>query len=79
MLFKVLTLYPGIANEVDVLLGEDFLKYIFWYRLECVSGPSFTYVEHLVFLRDAWIRTPTESCRIASSRAANLATHLPLL
>jgi hypothetical protein len=42
----------------------------FWGGLECV-GPTFAYVAHLVFLRDAWIRT--QRAAILSICATNLA------
>ncbi len=43
--------------------------------LECV-GHSFAYVAHFVFFRDVWIRT--QKAAVASRRATNLATHLPV-
>jgi hypothetical protein len=52
----------------------DFIFYFFG-GLECV-GNSFAYVAHFVFFRDAWIRN--QRAAVASRRATNFATHLPL-
>ncbi len=51
-----------------------YLFFIFFGGLECV-GHSFSYVAHLVFLRDVWSRTLRAAA--ASRSATNLATHLP--
>ncbi len=40
-------------------------------------GHSYAYVAQYVVLRDVWIRT--QRAAVASRRATNLATHLPLL
>ncbi len=45
---------------------------LFFGGLECV-GHFFTYVAHLWFLRDVWIRT--QSAAVATWRATDLATH----
>jgi hypothetical protein len=53
-----------------------FVLYIFRRAtVECV-GHSFAYVAYFVILRDVWIRTQRPA--VASMRATNLATHLPV-
>jgi hypothetical protein len=42
-----------------------------------MAGYSFTYVAHLVFSRDVWIRT--QRAAVASRRTTNFATHLLMI
>ncbi len=62
------------AVLLEFSLVNSLLSYIF-YGLEFV-GYSFAYVARLVYLRDVWIRT--QWAAVASRRATNLATYLPL-
>jgi hypothetical protein len=79
--FFLKTLSTGIRADhrrgMDQLL-QNFLLIFFLYifgGLERV-GDSFAYVVHFVFLRDVFIRT--QRVAVASKRATNLASHLPL-
>ncbi len=53
---------------------EPVFIYYFFGGLKCVCY-SFSYVAHLVFLRDVWCRT--QRAAAASRSATNLATHSP--
>ncbi len=64
-------------RKYTFLLFTDFLFCIFFGGLQCVGhGYSFACVANFEFLRDVWIRT--QRAAVASRRATNLATYLPL-
>jgi hypothetical protein len=69
-----------ISYRVKSVIGmQDTKIYYFKYIFGGLKGVghSFAYVAHFEFLRDVWIRT--QRAAEASSRANNLATHLPRL
>ncbi len=71
-------------SSEKVILDLDNLQGLLWIQIILLNmfcglelvGHSFAYVAHFVFLRDVWIRT--QRAAVASRRATNLATHLPL-
>ncbi len=64
-----------IKNFMLIPNPQTFFYIFFWRARECV-GHIFAYVAHFVYSRDYWIRTLRAA--VASRRAFNLATHLPL-
>jgi hypothetical protein len=65
---------PTVQKRVRGQNLNFYFFYLFFGGLQCVDD-SFAYVAHYLYLRDVCIRT--QRAVVASTRATNLAIHLP--
>jgi hypothetical protein len=70
---------PALPTHLIFYPDQHFVNYFFCKfigGLECV-GHSFAYIDHLVFLRDVWIRTQRAAVEQARHPSPYLVSHPP--
>ncbi len=75
---KRLMIETAYVHKKKHCMRQNSMDSIIFFNVIIFLGAcySFAYIAHFVFLRDVWIRTHAESCRILSRNATNLASHL---